>query len=348
MSADAEVSPPDVEKETVLCMSYNLERSSFAIGTTRGFRVFIINPFRYRFGRDWGKGIGVAELLMRSNLLALVGGGPHPYFPPNHVVVWDDSQNKSIAQLEFMSNVLDVRLRRERIIVVLERSIFVYNFLDLSFIAQLPTFANPLGQIGVCTANPITIIYPAQAQGHLAIRCEDPADPSGVKIQPRQAIATHNGPLVCMALSLDGKFAATASDKGTLIRVWDTTTCRQLREFRRGSESAQIWSICFSQDNSLLAVSSSKGTCHIFSMQDSSASNRQSAYRRVSSYFVGGDRSSLQAPIPTERTLLAFAPDKSFIFVICQNGTCARINLDLGPTPSAKIDEELGWFKFFE
>jgi WD40 repeat protein len=35
-------------------------------------------------------------------------------------------------------------------------------------------------------------------------------------------ISAHNTPLVCLCLSLDGKRLATASDKGTLVRVWNT------------------------------------------------------------------------------------------------------------------------------
>ena len=38
-------------------------------------------------------GLGVVEVFMRSNILALVGGGPVPRFPRNKVVVWDDYQN---------------------------------------------------------------------------------------------------------------------------------------------------------------------------------------------------------------------------------------------------------------
>jgi WD40 repeat protein len=35
-------------------------------------------------------------------------------------------------------------------------------------------------------------------------------------------ISAHNTPLVCLTLSMDGKRLATASDKGTLVRVWNT------------------------------------------------------------------------------------------------------------------------------
>lgn len=35
-------------------------------------------------------------------------------------------------------------------------------------------------------------------------------------------ISAHNTALACLTLSMDGKRLATASDKGTLIRVWNT------------------------------------------------------------------------------------------------------------------------------
>lgn len=35
-------------------------------------------------------------------------------------------------------------------------------------------------------------------------------------------ISAHNTPLACLCLSLCGKRLATASDKGTLLRVWNT------------------------------------------------------------------------------------------------------------------------------
>ena len=62
---------------------------------------------------------------------------------------------------------------------------------------------------------------------------------------------------------------ATASDKGTVVRVFSVPDAKKLWQFRRGSQSARIFSINFNLSASLLAVSSDSSTIHIYNLANS-------------------------------------------------------------------------------
>jgi hypothetical protein len=61
---------------------------------------------------------------------------------------------------------------------------------------------------------------------------------------------------------------ATASVKGTLIRIWDSTQRIMLVELRRGSDPATLYCLNFSLGDEWLCCSSDKGTVHVFALQD--------------------------------------------------------------------------------
>lgn len=218
---------PDINKndETeLLSVSWNQDYGCFAAGTSSGFRIYNCDPFKETFRRDLKSGgFKIVEMLFRCNILALVGGGANSQYPPNKVMIWDDHQSRCISEFSFRSEVRAVRLRRDRLVVVLEHKIYVYNFMDLKLLHQIETLANPRGLC--CLShhlNTSVLACPGLQRGQVRI------EHFGLNLT--KFINAHDSHIACVTLTMDGLLLATASNKGTLIRIFNTMDGTRLQE----------------------------------------------------------------------------------------------------------------------
>ncbi|KAJ0979844.1 hypothetical protein J5N97_015318 [Dioscorea zingiberensis] len=253
----------------LLHLSFNQDHSCFAVGTDHGFRVYNCDPFveelRQEFGGNAG-GIGMVEMLHRSNIFAIVGGGDRPHCPPTKIMIWDNLVSSFVGEIVLRSDVSGVRLRRDHIVVVCHQKIIVYNFANLKLVQEIATLQNPKGLCALSQQKgSLVLVCPGVYKGQLRV------DHYG---SPRRTrfIFAHNSSIACFALSQDGDLLATASSKGTLIRVFSTSNGSLLQELRRGADRAEIYSLAFSDDKEWLAVSSDKGTVHVFRLKVNSGS----------------------------------------------------------------------------
>mmetsp|Transcript_25864 Transcript_25864/g.30043 ORF Transcript_25864/g.30043 Transcript_25864/m.30043 type:complete len:747 (+) Transcript_25864:329-2569(+) len=286
-----------------------------------------------------GGGIGNIEMLFRCNLLALVGGGHSPQYQKNKVFIWDDHLGRPIGELSFKHKVLNVKLRRDRICVVLRDRIYVYNFGNLALLDTIVTGNNPLGLLCISTeatggntsngsssnaAAASTAVAsspsssPSKKKGRnlgitddssgMVLACPSVAN-GQVRVElygkrKTLLIDAHESALASLALTIDGSLLATASERGTIIRLFSlldhsnkaTTPSSSsssssslsssndneftipvgtpLREFRRGVEHARIGSLSFSLDKCWLGCASDRGTVHIFKIYNEDEDQR--------------------------------------------------------------------------
>ena len=72
----------------------------------------------------------------------------------NKVVIWDDHEKKNRTEITFsaQSDIKNLKLRKEILVIVLEDKIFVFNFETLKLIEQVETTSNPMGLCAISTS----------------------------------------------------------------------------------------------------------------------------------------------------------------------------------------------------
>ncbi|KAI1315311.1 WD repeat domain phosphoinositide-interacting protein 3 [Mortierella claussenii] len=380
----------------LLYASFNQDYGCFACGLDSGFRIFNCDPLKEKMRKEFEDGgICIIEMLFRCNILALVGGGKNPKYPPNKVIIWDDQKNRGVIELEFRSEVKAVRLRREKFVVVLNNKVIVYSFdRNPTKLHVFETVDNDRGLVALSSSEKHAIlIFPGRQSGHIQIvdlnsvvsttavsasvppsSQANPFSPTSNQ-QPKYPMAStrpttnisiipaHTSPLFCLVTNKDGTKCASASDKGTLIRVFDAGSSKLLHEFRRGVDRAEIYSIAFNSDSTRICAGSDKGTVHIFNLDGATGSRLYHAgagspssgphYGEVvqphhgANMSTGNRQSSLafmkdllpkyfssawsfaQFKIAADcRCICAFGGEKNTVIVVCADGSFYRFMFD--------------------
>ncbi|XP_063744990.1 WD repeat domain phosphoinositide-interacting protein 4 isoform X2 [Eleginops maclovinus] len=214
-----------------------------------GVRIYNVEPLMEKGHLDHEQigSVASCSMLHRSNLLALVGGGINPKFSEISVLVWDDAREsrdakeKLVLEFTFTKPVLAVRMRQDKIIIVLKNRIYVYSFPNNPVkLFEFDTRDNPKGLCDLCPSlDKQLLVFPGHKCGSLQL-----VDLSNTKPGTSSApftINAHQSEIACVALNQPGSVAASASRKGTLIRLFDTTTRDKLVELRRGTDPATLY-----------------------------------------------------------------------------------------------------------
>ncbi|KAF5370022.1 hypothetical protein D9758_001160 [Tetrapyrgos nigripes] len=302
----------------------------FTTCTPAGFAVYQVCPFKLLRKRELTGGTLVAAVpLHTSSLLFLLGGGRSPLYSPNKVILWDDVAGTEVAELEFRERVRGIACRRGWLAVALRRRVAVFEVNEqVTRYAEWDTSDNKRGLVALASAAYSTLlVIPGRQMGHVQLihlpPCREPAplgppSPSPPKKPPPRPskhpvsmIVAHDSALTTLSVPPSGRLLATTSSKGTLVRIWDSHTGNKLREFRRGTDKADIFGVAFRPDESEVCVWSDKGTVHIFNLM-SSTSNTQSSFSPLTPYirlpkYLQSEWSYAQYRIPSQSSHISLS-----------------------------------------
>ena len=273
-------------------------------------------------------------MLNKSNILALVGGGKIPQFSKNKLTLYDDHQGMIISQLRFNTNVIGVKLRNDYIITILENKIYIFNLNNLQTIDTLDTFINKNGLVAISYNNTkFSMAFPNISKGKIQIQTYLPTKTS-------KTINAHESNIAFICINNDGNILATASDKGTLIRIFSINSGELITELRRGAKNVKITCLVFDIGNNYIACSSDVGTIHIFNIESVSkliseevidenkeGENENKNKKNNKKKLIKNARSFAKFRIQDNSSMVCFGKE-NFIVIITSEGAYYKATFD--------------------
>jgi WD40 repeat protein len=179
------------------------------------------------------------------------------------VVFWDEHRGVITNTLRFRCEIKNVMLRRDCIVIVGEAEVYVYSITPGSMEPKdhIETCHNEHG-VGAISYHNDRFIIATLDKTAGSIRVQN-----CYARTVRQEVM-HDNPICLVALDFNGRLGATASEQGTIIRVFDCDTLEVLQQLRRGARPASMSSLAFSPSLAYLVGASDHGTLHLWQVHN--------------------------------------------------------------------------------
>lgn len=299
-------------------ITFNQNASCVAIGVSNGYKIYSLKPvFSKCILTRREDSVGLVEMLYCTSLVALVALGNEPGALPRKLKVVNTKSNSIICELVFPSAILAVKMSRSRMVVLLDDQIYIYDILSMRLLHTIETSPNVNRLCTLSDDSPAQngralLAYPSPPKtiphdsllvngintngglnsvqnnvlsvSNAANRVGDVIIFDLASLRPMAVIEAHKSGLAAMCLSSNGLLLATASNKGTIVRVFNVHSGEKLYQFRRGTYPTRIYSLAFSADNNYVVATSASETVHIFRLgEDELLVNKQRQKRESKS-----------------------------------------------------------------
>ena len=329
-------------------LNFNQDKTYFCVGTDDGYEIYNCDPFKLLLKKAVPpNGVCCLSMLYKTNVIAYVK--KDNTFEKNeekNVVVYNEEDNNIISVLQFKDVVRNILMNRKIILISISSCIYLYSLPILKSLYKIEL--NPVCQ-GICS---MTNILDNQFQiacvgekikltGTLDIwNFQISEDGEGIEVPHKNTLQAHDSLIRYVTFSDDGKYIATCSEKGTLVRIFDIASSKMLKELRRGTDQTTINWISFSPDNKYILCRSKKGTVHVFytDYNENRQNNNKTTYisNLLGRYFGGAKKYLPQymnsewgyhsIHFPGVTTISAFSHKPDTIIVISFKGIVYEID----------------------
>ncbi|XP_065899339.1 WD repeat domain phosphoinositide-interacting protein 2-like [Dysidea avara] len=253
----------------LLYVNFNQDNTCICVGTTFGYQLIGLNSVEtnltilhdsFKENSSNKEETYLVERLFSSSLVAVVTQAQKRKLKLCHF-----KKATEICSYNYSDSILALKLNRQRLLVLLETSLYIHNIRDMKVLHTIRD--TPRNKNGVCALSIDSeknyIAYPSSSQtGEVQIF-------DAMNLKAISVIGAHDSVLAAMNFSQSGEKLATASEKGTLIRVFSVPDGTKLFEFQRGvARSVTINSLAFGYDDMFLAACSNTETVHLFKVAE--------------------------------------------------------------------------------
>lgn len=319
--------------------SFNQDCTRVCVGLRHGYRTFCIEPFRMVYEKHCDDGASLFEILFSSSLVVHVPAGDGATSSQRIVRIFHTKRNKEITRMTYSSAVLAVKMNRKTLVVVIETAIYIYDITNMHLLHTIGS--TPPNPAGICSLAPCFVSGDPRGTGTLNYFAYPGNAASGEvfvydvsNMRHVTTIAAHTSAISALTFNYSGTMLATASQKGTVFRVFNSADGSRLFELRRGLKTyAHISSLSFNFDSTFLCATSDKSTIHIFKLDQATAAGPAAA---ASAPAQAAPAASWSSYLASTASLAASYLPASVTDVFSQARSFAQITLT-GDVPGLQV-----------
>ncbi|XP_018025413.1 SVP1-like protein 2 [Hyalella azteca] len=159
-------------------ISFNSNKTFFTVCLEEGLRIYQTDPLELYQCLCWSVcgSVRVAEQLDSSCAVVMAGGGKRPKMPDNVAMLYNFSTNVFGARFKVPSPILNLLIRDDKLVMVMQREIEVYDvsLFPLNNIQRGVTYTTCPNDKGLCQmsrdfAEQHVLCYPGTTEGSVQI-----------------------------------------------------------------------------------------------------------------------------------------------------------------------------------